>query len=122
MKKIICAVIVVLFVLVALGSSAIKATEKQNVAVVQNQISNSLEDVETIGNHTYIRLNWYETSSTKYPASLSHSRAKDILRVLNEFEKAHQDLKITGWKLQDNFNAVATRSQVFGIWVDHQPK
>ena len=73
----------------------------------------SPKQVLIVGNHAYISLNFY-------------GRVADnpgfILRLLQNFELEHQDLKTTNWKIQDQQGTYLEAPYVYGLWIDFEKR
>lgn len=71
-------------------------------------------EVVTVGNHSYVHLDL---------GGESREHVQEILQALDDFEKMHRNLEITGWHLDKQQEAWLTAlDRVFGIWVDHRPR
>lgn len=69
----------------------------------------SLEHALTIGNHTYIPLNFNGTPE-KY--------TRPILNTLKFFEQEHPELEVTSWSVGERY----TYTYIYGLWVNHRPR
>jgi hypothetical protein len=106
-----CIIVLSLFV-VFVGCGA---EQKPVSAIVETtQVRNiNLNVATTIGNHTYIPLNLRH---------LPAYNVSTILQVLNEFEKIHQELKVTGWRTELQQPLEHSTAFTFGIWIDHESR
>lgn len=72
----------------------------------------------TVGNHSWVPINCiggdYE--------DLTNDDAKLILGVLSEFEQAHPELEVVGWKQELKHESHYRYFYIFGIWIDHKAK
>jgi len=75
----------------------------------------NFSSAKTVGNRTFIPLN-----VRGEPAKSENVRL--ILDVLNEFEKAYPNLKVTDWKIEKQQYTVSAPPIIFGIWITHEPK
>lgn len=88
--------------------------EKQPTALRQPPATVEQYDlsvVKTLGNHSYIPLN-IRGESKDY--------IDEILGVLYEFERAHPELEITGWRIEERHVSYGHGAYIDGLWVDHQ--
>jgi hypothetical protein len=80
--------------------------------------------VTTVGNHHFLPLPPFEEcmeeDSNRVTAS-SVIHAKEILSVVDAFERAHPEWEIE-WRLDARLRSFNTCSAVFGIWIDHRPR
>lgn len=72
-------------------------------------------DVETVGNHSYIRIGVYGTPD---------EYRSEILAILEGFEKLNPDKDVVGWAVekQQKSYGFGANDYIFGLWVDHRPK
>lgn len=86
-------------------------TEKSKVQT--EQVFN-LDAVVTVGNHSYIPINVHMGSG-----NLVNDMVPTILNLLDNFEKKHPELEVTGWNIQQDQRG---NNNVYGLWVNHKPK
>jgi hypothetical protein len=67
----------------------------------------------TVGNHSYLSI-----QIEGMPAG----HVDEVLAILNGFEQAYPELKVTGWRVEKQQNSKTTSDYIFGIWVDHEPR
>ena len=67
----------------------------------------------TVGNHTYVPLNFFGEAAYHVPK---------ILGTLDAFEKAHPELEVTSWSLSNHPATSTTYARVNGIWLNHRPR
>lgn len=70
--------------------------------------------VQTVGNHTYIPFNRWETSMG--------SATIELLKLVDEFEKIHSDVKITHWRVREINYGLAYQAYIAGVYIDHEPR
>jgi len=70
-------------------------------------------NIITIGNHHFIPLQ-VSGQPDEYP--------RLILSLLELFEKIHPDLQVTGWSIEKRQEAYGTSAELYGIWVDTEPR
>lgn len=71
-------------------------------------------DVQTVGNHSYVRIGVYRTPD---------EYSSKILAILEEFEKLNPDKDVVDWKIEKQQKGyVIIRDYIFGLWIDHRPK
>lgn len=70
------------------------------------------DKVITVGNHHFIPL-VVSGRPDEYP--------RQILSLLELFEKIYPDLKVTSWSIEKRQTAYITTAWIYGIWIDTQP-
>ena len=81
---------------------------------ILNNLDSVLSKAVTNGNHTYIPLNLWPTSANNH--------VDVILAIVGAFEKAHPELKVVSWRIEQRPPSYSTIHRIFGIWIDHEPK
>ncbi len=114
---------VYLFVLTFLliGCSNPEKEEVVSANAFSNYLSEDLDNnykffrnnVITVGNHHFIPI-FVNGRPDEYP--------QKILSLLQLFEKLNPDLKVTGWSIEKQQTAYITSSQIYGIWIDTEPR
>jgi hypothetical protein len=79
---------------------------------LKDKIDFTGEDIETAGNHSFIRASFRWTD----PEDISGG----ILLILDSFEKA-RNLEITNWFIEKSFQE-PSHTNISGIWITHRPK
>lgn len=103
---------VVMFVCVSCAQDPEQSSVEQQTAV--NPVGSAI----TVGNHSWIPLDWSSWSEGRISISLS-SR---ILNIVNDFESAKPWLETTDWRLEIRHKGYACGQYIYGIWVDHRVK
>ena len=67
----------------------------------------------TVGNHSWLPINL-----SGKPAN----RAREILGLLDAFERAHPELVVGSWAVEKQQSSKTTSNEIFGLWVNHRPK
>ena len=76
------------------------------------------EGAVTVGNNSVIPVNEGESFSGKKALGLDVK----VLNLLDQFEKAHPELKVTGWSVQGSYtNVFGGYATVRCIYVHHEP-
>ena len=70
-------------------------------------------DVQTVGNHSYVRIGVYKTPD---------GYSSQILAILEEFEKFNPDKDVVDWKVEKQQRAYVISDYIYGLWIDHKPK
>ncbi len=84
-----------------------------DTSVITSKLAVDLSVAKTIGNNTYIPLN-FDGSSCQI--------VSEILRIKNVFEKAHPELEITSWETNQSHASYFYSPRVYGLWAHHKPK
>lgn len=71
-------------------------------------------DIQTVGNHSYVRIGVYKTPD---------EYSLQILDILKEFEDINLDKQVVDWKIEKQQKTYGiTSNYIFGLWIDHKPK
>ena len=91
---------------------------RADILKLKNKIDFSGEDIVTLGNRSFISTQhlWWRDLWLENAVDINEG----ILYILDSFEKA-RSLEITSWSTEKSFHA-PSRTNFFGIWIDHRPK
>jgi hypothetical protein len=88
--------------------------QKPSVIVKTNKTTNfDFSKTVTVGNHSYVSLRISGESA---------DHVDEILAVLDGFERAHPELRITDWRIEERPASIGLEPVIFGLWIDHEPK
>jgi len=112
------ACLVLLLAAIAIGCGGRKSSVIKSAAGKTNDGMNVVFDVSkvmTLGNHSWVPLHLRGSPD---------EHVLEILWALREFEKAHPELEVTSWNLEEYQKTASDGSsdEVLGIWVSHRSR
>jgi len=115
-------VVIVMAMFVSCAQDPKQAEEQQRSVIDSRSIVDSIGETITIGNHSWIPLDWNYSRTYSMVEGIGTFEVWNILSVMDCFELEKPWFDLIDWKLEVTHTSYSHNQRVYGIWVDHKLK